>query len=100
MEPKYCILTDEQLDSILPVELKMFKSYNLDQDYILRDVIFGVVQPIKDSSTYLCYAILRDAEYISNNCIKNYPTDYSLWVQYISPVINDITNIELNEEYI
>ena len=89
----YCNLTNEQLDTVLPNEIRDYMGYNVD--YKLREVIFG--EPIEqENGLWLCCCALRNAKYIENNCIEKDPTESELdmWRAYVG--IDNVFTINLN----
>ena len=78
----YCYLTDEQLTTVLPNEIKQYMGY--ERDYLLNEVIFGTPEQLEDGR-WLCCCGLRNKKYIENNCIEKEPTEAELdmWRQYV-----------------
>lgn len=94
----YCILTGDQLDTILPEEIREYMGY--EQDYTMRKCIFGNIRETVNGD-YLCECLLKSKEYFEEGCTKRllHEEEVQMWRDLVGEnnVFTDISNIELKE---
>lgn len=96
----YTIVTNEQLDTIVPNSVVEFMNYSPDKVHTLRSACFPFPIELEDGN-YLINIQLSNTSYYENKCVNGFITkegfDLAISFYGIDNIFTDISNLKYKE---
>ena len=98
----YTIVTNEQLSTIIPIEVVEYMGYPTGTTHTLRSTCFPFPRELQDGR-YLINIQLSNSYYYANKCVKDFITQdgFNLAVSFygIDNILDDISELKFKESY-